>query len=273
MAKEKKAPETTEIPVTHQKKVQNLFGRVLFTIVLLVATAVVGVMSFFFILHFMSDSNEYRAARAENSSLRGIAAEAGKESLLDSEDYDIVQLSALDTEMLQINPDYVAWIRIDGTRINHPVVRGYDNDTYIRTSFYGESNNLGALFFDYRNRRENSSNIIIYGHNSIQGEMFGDLHLFLDELFLDENRIITLTVNGRTFEYEIFSVRLTNIYDPAYMIYFNSTQDFIEFAYEIDAPVHATKVLTLSTCVDGGSRDARLVVQGYSLTNECVFGA
>jgi sortase B len=256
-----------------EKKVKNFFRRVLFTTVLLVATAVAGVISLFFILHFMSDSNEYNAARAENDSLRGIAAVTESGSPPESEEYTSVQLSALDMELLQINPDYVCWISIDGTRINHPVVRGADNDTYINTSFYGEPNRLGALFIDFRNRGDSLSNIIIYGHNSIQGEMFGDLHLLLDELFLDENRIIAITVNGRTFEYEIFSVRLTDVYDPAYRIYFSSMQDFNEFAYQIDAPDHATKILTLSTCVDGGSNDARLIVQGYSLSNECIFGS
>ena len=255
-----------------EKKVKNFFRRALFTTVLLVATAVAGVISVFFILHFMADSNDYRAARAENVSLREIAAETEAGLPLESE-YTIVQLSALDTEMFQINPDYVCWISINGTRIDHPVVRGSDNDTYIYTSFYGEPNNLGALFLDYRNRRDNFSNIIIYGHNSLQGEMFGDLHLLLDDQFLDENRIITITVNGRTFEYEIFSARVTDVYDPAYTLYFSSINDFNEFAYEINAPVHATGILTLSTCVDEGDIDDRLVVQGFSLSNECIFGS
>ena len=256
-------------------KVQNIFRRILFTTVLLVTTAVVGVISVFFILHFMSDSNDYRAARAENNSLRDIAAATALETEnvmhLESDEYSVVQLSALDSEMLQVNPDYVCWININGTRINHPVVQGYDNDTYIKTSFYGEPNNLGALFIDYRNRGDSLSNIIIYGHNSIQGEMFGDLHLLLDKQFLDENRIITITVNGRTVEYEIFSVRLSDIYDPAYTVYFYSMNDFYELAYNVNAPVHATKILTLSTCVNGGSNDDRLIVQGYSLLNDCIF--
>ena len=277
MAGEKKAPgntsEKAEKPVINQNKVQYFFRRVLFTVVLLFATAAAGVISFIFILHFMTDSNDYRSARAENDSLREIAVATENEIPLGSGEYTVVQLSALDTEMLRINPDYVCWISIDGTRVNHPVVRGHDNDTYISTSFYGEPNNLGALFIDYRNRRESVSNIIIYGHNSIQGEMFGDLHLLLNEQFFNENHIITLTINGSTFEYEIFSVRLTDVYDPAYTIYFSSMHDFFEFAYEINAPVHATRILTLSTCVNEGSNDDRLIVQAYSLSNECIFGS
>jgi hypothetical protein len=102
--------------------------------------------------------------------------------------------------------------------------------------------------------------------------MFGDLHLLLDEQFLNENRLITINVNGRNLEYEIFSVRLSDIFDPAYIVYFSSMHDFYEFAYEIDAPIQATKILTLSTCVNGGGNDDRLIVQAYSLSNECIFG-
>jgi len=254
-------------------KIRIFLKRILFTTVLLIATAVIGTISVVFILHFLSDSNEYRAARAENDSLREIAAVAENEIPLGSElpsesgEYTVARLSALDIEMLQINPDYVCWIKIDGTRIDHPVVRGQNNDTYINTSFYGEPNSLGSLFMDFRNRGDNLSNILIYGHNSVQGEMFGDLHLFLNESFLSENRIITLTVNGNTFEYEIFSVRQTDVFDPAYTMYFFSMNDFYNFAFDIDAPVHATKIITLSTCVTGGGNDDRLIVQAYARTN------
>jgi len=258
-----------------QNKAKRLLKRVLTTILLLVATAVFGVISLFFILHFASNSNTYKTARAENDSLREISKETENVSFLDYtgsgyEDGEAVQLSVLDTEMLKINPDYLCWIDIEGTRIDHPVVRGYDNETYVNTSFYGGPSDLGALFMDFRNRGDRLSNIIIYGHNSHQGEMFGDLHLLLNEQFLNENRIITININGKIFEYEIFSVRLTNIYDAAYTLDFDSARAFSEFADLIEAPIQATKILTLSTCVSRGDVNARLVVQGYSLSDECI---
>jgi len=238
----------------------HLFRRLLFAAVLLVATVVVGVISLFFIMHFISDSNNYKVTRAENNTLREIVSE--------TED-DTIPPGAFDTEMFQINPDYICWLNIAGTRIDHPVVRGPDNAKYVGTSFYGEPNDLGALFIDYRNKEDCLSNIIIYGHNSVQGEMFGDLHLLLDEQTLDENHIIAINAGGKIFEYEIFSVRLSDIYDIAYTLDFDTFSAFNRYTYDINAPVFASKILTLSTCVDRGNDDERLIIQAFSLSGDC----
>ena len=269
MAGDKTSTQNISENAVKPKKALHFFRRILFTVVLLVATVIVGIIALFFILHFASDSNNYMVTRAENDSLREIATEIENNPLTGSEDGTFTERAPFDTEMIRINPDYICWINIGGTRIDHPVVRGYDNDKYISTSFYGEDNELGAIFIDHRNRGERLSNIIIYGHNSAQGEMFGDLHLLLNDTVLSDNNIITLNVNDKIFEYEIFSVRLTDVYDPAYIINFDSQNDFNEFAYVIDAPAEATKILTLSTCVSRGHLDERLVVHAYSLSREC----
>jgi len=284
MSNKKNAPaelsETPEKPSKQKKGFRHIIRRVFVTTALIIVTLIVGTTAFFFTLHFMAESSTYRASNAENVSIREIAGKlpTDEDLLPESEEYDnkqelgFVQLSSFDAEMLQINPDYVCWISIDGTRVNHPVVRGDDNDKYIDTSFYGEHNDLGTVFMDCRNIAGNLENIIIYGHNSRQGEMFGDLHLLRDGQFLDKHRIITIKVNNQIFEYEIFSVRLTNTNDPAYTIYFDTLSDYYEFADNNGAPLHATQIITLSTCVSRGNDNARLVVQAYALTVEGAFG-
>jgi len=284
MSSKKNAPaelsETTEKPSKPKKGLLYIIRRVFVTFALIVVTLVVGTTAFFITLHFMAESSTYRASYAENASIREIAENLPVEGdlLAESEESEniqengFIQLSALDAEMLQINPDYVCWISIDGTRVDHPVVRGDDNDKYINTSFYGEFNDLGALFMDYRNVAGSLDNIIIYGHNSRQGEMFGDLHLLRNKQFFDEHRIITITVNNNIFEYEIFSVRLTNTNDPAYTVFFDSHDDFYEFADNNGAPLQGSQIITLSTCVSRGNENARLIVQGYALSGERTFG-
>ena len=96
-----------------------------------------------------------------------------------------------------------------------------NNDTYLNLTFSGEENRLGALFMDYRCVGEFVPHIIIYGHNSRHGDMFGNLRNFLDERYLNENSIITLLVNDRITEYEIFSARRTTVDDPAYFLDFS----------------------------------------------------
>jgi|GEM_PF-753978 len=280
MAKEIKKPDETSGSGTEFEKnnrAARIVGRIFITTVLLLATLAIGAISVMATQHFIAIRSDYRETRAENDSLRRIARGRTSEpsDSIEAEalgNNAIMELSEFDLEMLEINSDYVCWITIDGTNVDHPVVRGHDNDKYIYTSFYGENNALGALFMDYRNSDELSSNVIIYGHNSVQGEMFGDLHLLLDESFLNEHNIITIEVFGKIFEYEIYSARVTDIYDSAYTLSFETNRDFTVFAYENEAPLQARNILTLSTCVSRDNDDARLIVQAFSLSNESIFG-
>ena len=171
-------------------------------------------------------------------------------------------ISEFDTGMREINPDYICWLKIDDTEISYPVVRGDDNEAYLGLSFYGESNYFGSLFMDYRCMGESVPNIIIYGHNSRQGDMFGRLRNYLNEEFLENHPVITLVVNDRVVEYEIFSARRTNINDPAYFLDFNDSGAFNGFIERCGAPADATQILTLSTCVSGNDKDERVIIQG-----------
>lgn len=48
--------------------------------------------------------------------------------------WPVVDFAALES----INSDCVAWIRIDGTEIDYPVVQGHDNSFYLKHLFGGE---------------------------------------------------------------------------------------------------------------------------------------
>jgi len=233
------------------------------TIALTVGVVVVGIVAMFAIIIVVMNASNLRTAAVEYDHLRGLAGDI----VSNSSDPSGVQLSALDIEMLGINPDFVCWIRIDGTNIDYPVVRGRDNDEYIKTSFYGEANIAGAIFMDYRNIGDPIPHIIIYGHNLQQGGMFTDLRKFLNPRFAEENSIITLIVNGNDVEFEIFSARLSDTDDPAYDLDLSAPRQFARFADKIDAPLIATQILTLSTCATGGSDNARVIVQAYRLFN------
>lgn len=171
-------------------------------------------------------------------------------------------IGAFDAGMRDINSDSICWIKIKDTNVDYPVVRGNDNETYLNTSFFGEDNVFGTLFMDYRCEGEYVPHIIIYGHNSRHGDMFGGLDKFLDEDYRAEHPVITLNVNDRTVEYEIFSARKTNIDDPAYFLDFSAPGSFQAFSEKIGAPTDAVQIVTLSTCVSGDDDDERIIVQG-----------
>jgi len=225
-----------------------------------------GVIAIVTTVAVIMHTSSIRASRAEYDQLRelvgDIQAELGE--------FGTVQHRALCEEMRQINPDFVGWIRIEGTDIDYPVVRGRDNEKYINTSFSGEENIAGAIFMDYRNIGDllehtmsspSLPHIIIYGHNLQQGGMFTDLRKLLNAQFMEENNIITLEIDGETVEFEIFSARRTDINDPAFFLNFRYSHSFPRFANRIGAPLRATQILTLATCVSDARDDARIVVQ------------
>jgi len=271
--KSKKTENTTEKTAeSAAKKTKKPFRGISIKTALIITIIVVGSIAIFSTVMVIRHTSSLRAAQAEYDSLRELADEIETSGT----NYSAIPLSALDAEMRQINPDYVGWIRIDGTNIDYPIVRGDDNEKYIHTSFYGEESIAGAIFMDYRNvgdlltyrAGEALPHIIIYGHNLQRGGMFTDLRRLISRQFLEENNIITLIINGETVEFEIFSARLTDVEDPAYYLTFDATHSFPRFADRIGAPLQATQIITLSTCArrDGGG-DARVIVQGYRLFN------
>ena len=171
-------------------------------------------------------------------------------------------ISAFDVGMRDINPDYICWIKIEDTKIDYPVVRGEDNEKYLNLSFFNERNGLGALFMDYRCEGEYVPHIIIYGHNARSGDLFGGLRRFLNERYLEEHPTISLKVNDRIVEYEIFSARETDVADIAYDLDFSAPGSFSEFAENCGAPPDTAQIITLSTCVSGYNKDERVIVQG-----------
>ena len=50
-------------------------------------------------------------------------------------------------KLLEINPDTVGYLKIDGTAIDYPVVKGKDNDFYLTHDFYREKRWTATVWF------------------------------------------------------------------------------------------------------------------------------
>ena len=87
-----------------------------------------------------------------------------------------MSLGEVDFSWLQsINEQTVAWISVDGTNINYPVVLTSDNDFYLTHNFTKEYTHNGWIFMDYRNRPMSDNNVIFYGHNLLNKGAFGSV--------------------------------------------------------------------------------------------------
>ncbi len=123
-------------------------------------------------------------------------------------------------ELLAINPDVCAWVTLDNTNIDYPVLRGETNLTYINTDVYGNFSLSGSIFLDSRNNKDFSDSYsLLYGHHMEKSAMFGDLDLYKDKSFFEENSTGSLILPDRSYKLEIFACLLvkageSSIFNP-----------------------------------------------------------
>lgn len=164
-------------------------------------------------------------------------------------------------------PGAVFWLHIPDTSIDYPVMQGSDNQFYLDHLPDGSYNSLGSLFLDYRIQTD-GSHLIIYGHNSKGGRMFGQLKEYVSQEYFLTHATLTLTTAETELTCPIFSVRYTAADSDAYTLAFSSQDDLSDYIrqaaaqslYAIDVPHHGAEgIVTLSTCT--GEKNQRLIVQ------------
>lgn len=169
-------------------------------------------------------------------------------------------------ELQKQNKDIIGWIEIKGTKINYPVLQGSDNEYYMSHNYKKEKSEKGSIFLDYRyNLEKSSTNLLIYGHNIITGELFKDLLKYSKRDFYETHPIIRLTTSKEDMEFEIISVLKTKVYSInennvfKYYQFINAKDkdeynEFVKNAKEnslyetgIEAE-YGDRLITLSTC-------------------------
>ncbi len=186
-------------------------------------------------------------------------------------DYITTPLSSIKfSDLKKRNKDTVAFLKVNNTNVNYPVVQTSNNDYYLTHAYNKSYNSAGWVFMDYRNNINNlDANTIIYGHGSLKTTMFGTLKQVVKKSWYTnkDNLTITLVTQNSTLYWKIFS-----IYTTPYEVYYltsnfgsdESHQKFINTMlsrsiYNFNESVSLSdKMLTLSTCYNN---ELRLVVQ------------
>ena len=253
---------------------------VLITFALIIAVAGSG----FWLVHYFIDSREQRqtyenlaeefvlestpSVRPESSSSLDSSVDAGVEDVGSPvDDLDAPprhDLAALAAE----NPDCVGWLTIPDTGIDYPVMHTPDTpEHYLRRDFYGESASAGTPFLDGRNAAQaEGQNLILYGHNMMDGSMFKPLMNYLEPNFRETHKDIFLEIDGRQYHYEVLAVVETNTQCSLYQ-YTDLSDSAAESEFraailketDLEGVHQAPGYLTLSTCNNGGG-DSRVLV-------------
>ncbi|MDO5400373.1 MAG: class B sortase [Eubacteriales bacterium] len=175
-------------------------------------------------------------------------------------------------ELLAVNPDVCGWVTLDNTGIDYPVLQGETNLTYINTDVYGNFALAGSIYLDSRNDPTFADPYsLLYGHHMDNSRMFGDLDLYKDKQFFDENTTGTLLLPEGAYKLEIFACLLVPasddfIFEPTrWQTDISGLLDHVRSSalhYREDtlaALADNPKVLALSTCATEFT-DARTIV-------------
>ena len=158
----------------------------------------------------------------------------------------------------EINDDCVAWIYIEDTVINYPVLQGSDNAYYLKHLIDGKWNSAGSIFMDSRvNADLSDRHSIIYGHHMKNGTMFSGLAQYKKQAYYDEHPTRLLITPEQTYQIEFFAGYVAKVNDPAWDTGFESDEDYEDWLQQAKdrscfqsplSPAVTDRVLTLSTC-------------------------
>lgn len=117
----------------------------------------------------------------------------------------------------EANSDCVGWLTIPGAGVDLPVMLESTNSYYLTHDAQRNSSRYGALFLDSGNeitRTRQSANLAIFGHNTKNGSMFGQLHKYRQLEFYRQNAVFQFDTLYNRQQWLVFAVFITNA-DPA----------------------------------------------------------
>lgn len=183
------------------------------------------------------------------------------------------------------NDEIYAWIKVDGTEVDYPIVQsGTDDDFYLRHSAADKSwVASGAIFTQSHNTKTfNDSVTVIYGHNGYSESMFTSLHKFEKKDFFNEHPYFYIYMPQRKLTYQVVSAfkyddrHIMNSFDFQDS---NVLADFQEMVQDpssslknvredLDTEINSeSKLVVLSTCITG-QKSSRYLVCGVLVNDE-----
>lgn len=169
-------------------------------------------------------------------------------------------------ELYKKNPDFFGWLKIEGTKIDYPVMyTPQDSEYYLHRDFYGDYSESGMLFIDGECPADGNY-YLIYGHHMNNGSMFGELPKYKDKEFYEEHKTLYFDTRYEIRDYEVVAAFYTKVYnvddEEGRFCYYHykdlrSESVFNEYVANIKAnavyetgvtPTFGDELITLSTC-------------------------
>lgn len=173
-----------------------------------------------------------------------------------------------------VNDDVYAWIRIEDTNIDYPILQHEEDDSYyLEHTIEGIEGYPGSIYTEKVNAKDFSDfNTLIYGHDMRDGSMFKHLHKFEDYDFFESHDTVMIYTETEAKTYRVYAAV---IYDNRHIMYTYDNDNmedrmaFIQSLKEIgetgsffreDMTIDEnSKLITMSTCITG-QPDKRYIV-------------
>jgi len=168
-------------------------------------------------------------------------------------------------------PGITGWIKLKKSLIDYPVMQYTDNDHFLTHLPDGTEHRNGSIFLDYRNKSDFSDkSILIYGHETRAGDMFGALKNYRVQAFYETNRIINLYTPENDYEIVLFAGHIAHSITDHPPLHFDNDEEFLAYVQHLksisvfESTVEVTKddkIVSLVTCTYDFN-DARLIIVG-----------
>ena len=182
-------------------------------------------------------------------------------------------LQEVDFELLrETNEDIYAWISIDNTQVNYPILQNEEDNYYLKRCINGKSGLPGCIYTNVCHAKDFSAwNTVIYGHNMINGSMFGSLKISND--WDNANEFIEIRIPNKTLKYRVYAV--TEFSDEYLPVAYDENSDANKQKFLDDVYLAAKeggyfrkdmvvsiedKFVTLSTCIKGKNSKRLLII-------------
>lgn len=265
--------------------------KLVYTLTIVLLVLVFGVSAFFvgnYILESREQAKKFDALAQlkeeakENATEPQVTEETGPDATYSDADIrDANNMLAEYGELYALNSDVVGWLRIDGTKLDYPVMQTPDNPNYyLYRDFDGKDSARGCIYArEECDINEPSDNITMYGHNMRDGSMFAAANAYVHKATWEENPLIFFDTLYEYHTYKIFAVFKTSANIGEGFTYHNmidaqDKEDFDQFIAKCKdlsfydtgiTPQYGDKIICLSTCeytLDNG----RLVIAAVRIS-------
>lgn len=219
-------------------------GRVLNAILLVVTAACVAVAVVIFAMYAGQDS-AYEALSEQ------VAPQGGQGGGIDWD------------ALLQQNPETVAWLSVEGTGIDYPVVQpgeGKPSDWYLHHDFWGNPSSIGSLYLDSRADAD-GRHMLVFGHHlGLSGQMFSPIYdTYKQGEFDGIGTAHWSTPGSGTVDFEpVMAMSVDKSYEPIQTFEFATVDELQSWLGELSHDATAVSP-ELDSLTDGASRVLTLV--------------